>query len=176
MSRAVIGMGSNLGDKFGNMMQGLHSVSLLPATRVIKASKIYETDPVGYSEQPVFYNAAILIETQLSPNALLGACLGIEAAAGRIRTVKDGPRTLDLDLLLYESIKTESFELTLPHPKMMERAFVLVPLNDIFPSGRALGISFLPSFRELDKSGVRDTLFTLKNDWMAGVEDCGGEV
>ena len=85
-------------------------------------------------------------------------------------------RTLDLDLLLYESIKTESFELTLPHPKMMERAFVLVPLNDIFPSGRALGISFLPSFRELDKSGVRDTLFTLKNDWMAGVEDCGGEV
>lgn len=169
-------MGSNLGDRFGNIKQALQAISLLPTTKLLKASKIYETDPVGYSEQPVFYNAALLIETQLSPNALLGACLGVEAACGRIRTVADGPRTLDLDLLLYESIKTESFELTLPHPKMMKRAFVLVPLNDIFPSGRALGIYFSPTLREMDISGVRDTLFTLKNDWMADVENHGGDI
>lgn len=176
MSRAVIGMGSNLGDRFGNIKKGLQAISLLPATRLLKASKIYETDPVGYSEQPVFYNAVLLIETELSPNALLGACLGIEAAVGRIRTIVDGPRTLDLDLLLFESIKTESFELTLPHPKMMKRAFVLVPLNDIFPSGRALGIYFSPALKETDISGVRETLFTLKNDWMTDVEYYGGDV
>jgi len=176
MSRAVIGMGSNLGDRFGHIKQGLQAISLLPATKLLKASKIYETDPVGYSEQPVYYNAALLIETQLSPNALLGACLGIEAASGRIRTIVDGPRTLDLDVLLYESIKTESFELTLPHPKMLKRAFVLVPLNDIFPSGRALGIYFAPVLREMDKSGVRETLFTLKNEWMTDVENYGGDV
>lgn len=176
MSRAVIGMGSNLGDKFGNIKQGLKAISLLPATKLIKASKIYETDPVGYSEQPMFYNAVLLIETELSPNALLGACLGIEAGVGRLRTIVNGPRTLDLDLLLYESIKTESFELTLPHPKMMKRAFVLVPLCDIFPSGRAMGHYFLQALREMDTSGVRETLFTLNNEWMAEVESFGGDL
>ncbi len=168
-------MGSNLGDRFGNMKAGLDAIALLPGTKIVKASKIYETSPVGFSEQPDFYNAALLVETALSPQVLLGACLGIEASQGRIRTVDDGPRTLDLDLLLYESVKCESYELTLPHPKIMKRAFVLIPLGDIFPAGRALGLYFAPTLRDMDKSGVRDTLFTLNTQWNNNITELGGE-
>ncbi|MCR5484242.1 MAG: 2-amino-4-hydroxy-6-hydroxymethyldihydropteridine diphosphokinase [Clostridiales bacterium] len=164
MSKAVIGLGSNLGDSPTNLKAAVKAVSLLPGTQVVGLSKIYETVPVGEVIQPDFFNAAILIETRLTPRALLGACLGIEAAMGRLRTVKDGPRTIDLDLLLFENIRDESFELTLPHPGILKRAFVLVPLGDLFPAGRALGLYFAPALRDIDKSGVRETLFTL-NDY-----------
>ncbi|MCL2508579.1 MAG: 2-amino-4-hydroxy-6-hydroxymethyldihydropteridine diphosphokinase [Oscillospiraceae bacterium] len=165
MSKAVIGLGSNLGDRFAALRKAVVSLALLPQTEVVALSKVYETEPVDGPEQPNFYNAAVLIETQLSPYTVLGAGLGLEAAAGRLRTVRNGPRTLDVDLLLYENVKSESFELTLPHPRILERAYVLIPLNDLFPSGRGLGLNFGASFREIDKNGVRSTLFKLRESW-----------
>lgn len=142
MSRAVLSLGSNLGDREENIKAALRALSKLPMTKVVETSKIYETEPVGYTDQPLFLNAAALIETGLSPRALLGACLGIEAAMGRIREFKNGPRTIDIDLLVYEGETGDDSELTLPHPGMRERAFVLIPLSDLFPDGNALGFDF----------------------------------
>jgi 2-amino-4-hydroxy-6-hydroxymethyldihydropteridine diphosphokinase len=131
MSKAYIGLGSNIGDSAKVLQNAVDSLCLLPKTLVKKCSNIYKTAPVGFLNQPDFYNAVVMIETELSPNALLGALLGIEAAFGRIRTIKNGPRILDLDLLIYEDVAIDSNELTLPHPRMFERAFVMVPLCDI---------------------------------------------
>ena len=119
--QAVIGIGSNMGDRLKNINGAVRSMSRLPKTKITACSHVYETRPVGYEAQPLFYNAAIIVETELSAQMLLGACLGIEGAYGRVRTIKDGPRVLDLDLLLYEGMKSESFLLTLPHPNTRAR-------------------------------------------------------
>lgn len=152
--QAVIGIGSNMGDRLKNINGAVRSLSRLPKTKITACSHVYETRPVGYEAQPLFYNAAIIVETELSAQMLLGACLGIEGAYGRVRTIKDGPRVLDLDLLLYEGMQSESFLLTLPHPRIHERAFVMVPLLDLFPSGRAPGLFFLPALHEIGTDGV----------------------
>jgi 2-amino-4-hydroxy-6-hydroxymethyldihydropteridine diphosphokinase len=149
MNTVVIGLGTNMGDRLKNLNTALHALSLVPQTNVIKASRIYQTKPVGYDEQDDFFNAAVIVETNLTPQALLGACLGIEAAMGRVRRVKNGPRIIDIDLLLYESYFSDNFELTLPHPRIKERAFVMIPLLDLFPSGRAPGLYFAPYLKEL---------------------------
>ncbi len=164
MSKVVLGLGSNLGDRLSNLQFAGHTLGRMPKTQVAAVSRVYETDPVGYEEQPGFLNAAVLLETDLSPKTVLGICLGIEASAGRQRTVKDGPRILDLDVLLYENVKSDSFELTLPHPRMSERAFVLLPLSDLFPSGRALGFHFGGTLRDMDTSGAQVTLYSLKQE------------
>ncbi len=153
-NKAVIGIGTNLGDRLLNTNEAVRALSLLPRTAVTAVSHIYETEPVGVETQPKFFNANVLVETSMSPMALLGACLGIEAAFGRKRELKDGPRIIDLDLLIYEGMKSESFELTLPHPKILERAFVMVPLQDLFPSGRAPGIAFGTRLKELGCEGI----------------------
>lgn len=154
-SEAVIGIGTNLGERLLNMNEAVRALSLLPHTKVIAASHIYETEPVGVTKQPKFLNANILLDTDVSPLTLLGACLGIEAAFGRKRIIKDGPRIIDLDLLIFENVKSESFELTLPHPRILQRAFVMVPLLDLFPSGRAPGLYFGPHLKELGSQGVK---------------------
>lgn len=157
MPDAVIGLGANLGDRLAALQAALDAISLLPGTAVTGVSKVYETDPVGYDNQPDFYNCVAAVDTQLSPRALLGALLGIEAAAGRVRLIKNGPRTLDLDLLLYEGAAFSDGELTLPHPRMLERAFVLVPLAALFPEGTALSFPFGEALGRLDRTGVRPT-------------------
>ena len=162
MNQVVLGVGSNLGDRMSYLQFAVDTLRRVPKTALLGVSGVYETEPVGIVDQPAFLNAALLLETDLSPKTILGVCLGIEAAAGRKRTVPGGPRVLDLDVLLYENVKRDSFELTLPHPRMLERAFVLVPLNDLFPSGRALGCSFGGRLREMDTSGVAQTLYTLR--------------
>ena len=164
MSRVVLGLGTNIGDRMRNLQFAVDSLHLVPKLQVLAVSEVYETVPVGFAEQPDFLNAAVLLETDLSPKTVLGLCLGIEAAAGRKRTVKDGPRVLDMDVLLYENVKSDSFELTLPHPAMLERAFVLVPLADLFPQGRALGVNFGAVLRDMDKSGVRQTDYKLNTE------------
>ncbi len=131
---AYLALGSNLGDRMQYLSNAIQSLERLPATHVVLRSSIYETDPVGYLHQDAFLNAAVKVETELSASALLGAALGIEAACGRVRTKKDGPRTLDIDLLFYGEAKLATKELTLPHPRLYERAFVLVPLSEIFPA------------------------------------------
>ncbi len=153
-NKAIIGIGTNLGDRLLNTNEAVRALSLLPRTAVTAVSHVYETEPVGVETQPKFLNTVVLVETTMSPMALLGACLGIEAAFGRKREIKDGPRIIDLDLLIYEGMKSESFELTLPHPKILQRAFVMVPLQDLFPTGRAPGLYFGPHLKELGHEGV----------------------
>lgn len=157
MSKVVLGLGSNLGDRPAHLQFAADALSRTPKMRLLAASRIYETAPVGYTQQPNFLNAALLLETELSPKTVLGVCLGIEAARGRVRTVRNGPRVLDIDVLLYENVTSDSFELTLPHPAMAQRAFVLVPLADLFPSGRAPGFAFSGLLRDMDLDGVRMT-------------------
>lgn len=154
MSKAVIALGSNMGNRMENLNDALRALVKVPGVTLLECSHIYETEPWGITHQPSFLNAAVLVESELSPFTLLGACLGIEAGMGRVRTIKNGPRIIDLDLLLYESYKNESRELTLPHPRILERAFVMAPLNDLFPSGRALGLFFGPKFRETGNDGI----------------------
>lgn len=150
MAKAYIALGTNMGQRENNIKQALKSLSLLPDTRVIKTSKLYETDPWGYEEQDCFLNGAVSVETELSPKALLGALLGIEAAMGRVRNFKNGPRIIDLDLLFYEGTEIKTKELTLPHPGVLERAFVLCPLTDI-----AEEECYRKALERLDTSGVR---------------------
>lgn len=150
MKQAYIALGSNMGNRAENLNKAVWAVSLLPDTVVTAVSKIYETEPVGYKKQDNFYNAVIRVETKLSPRALLGACLGIEAAMGRLRSIKNGPRVMDLDLLLYEGEEMDEPELTLPHPRMEERSFVLSPLCDIMPDKRYLSL-----LKELGRDGVK---------------------
>lgn len=154
MNTAIIGMGTNLGDRMDNLNRAVQALKRLPRTKVTGASHLYETQPVGYLEQGPFLNANLMVETDLSPMALLGGCLGIEAAFGRERTIPNGPRILDLDLLLYEGMRSDSFELTLPHPRVLERAFVMVPMMDLYPSGRAPGLYFAPHLKEIGATGV----------------------
>ncbi|MBO4342401.1 MAG: 2-amino-4-hydroxy-6-hydroxymethyldihydropteridine diphosphokinase [Clostridia bacterium] len=161
MSKAVIALGTNIGDRIGNINLAVRAVSRLPGVKIIDGSSVYETEPVGVTDQPKFYNAAILVEASVSPAMLLGGCLGIEAAMGRVRGEKNGPRIVDLDLLLYENYKSESFELTLPHPEILNRAFVMKPLSDLFPSGRALGLFFAQALRETGEEGITDTGYKL---------------
>ena len=161
MGEAVIALGSNLGNRIENLNAAVRAIAKLPSVKIIKASAVYETEPVDCEEDYKYYNAAILVDADVSPSMLLGECLGIEAAMGRIRTKINAPRIIDLDLILFEGFKTESYELTLPHPKVLERAFVMVPLFELYPSGRAPGLFFGPHLRELGTDGVRKTEYEI---------------
>ena len=131
MSKAYLGIGTNIGDREENLKSALNALNLLPMTKVTAVSKVYETEPVGFANQDDFLNIAVEIETELTAQNILGACLGIEAGLGRIRNIKNGPRIIDIDLLLYEEEKYNTPSLILPHPRMFEREFVLRPLLDI---------------------------------------------
>lgn len=155
MRRAVLALGSNLGDRMEHLRRAVDALDALISTRVAALSDVYETDPVGYADQPPFLNAALLIETGLSPHALLGACLGIEAALGRVRTIKNGPRTVDIDLMMMEGVTCGTGELALPHPRMKQRAFVLVPLRDLFPDLRVFGQELSDALSQCGEQGVR---------------------
>ena len=133
MRKALIGIGSNIGDRKGYIDTAIDALNHIPSVKVSRVSSIYETTPWGYVNQEKFYNAVLEVETNLSPVALLGVCLGIEAGIGRIREIKNGPRVIDLDLLLFDGMESTSAELTLPHPRMFERDFVLIPLKDLYP-------------------------------------------
>lgn len=133
--RAYIGVGTNLGCREDNITAARESLELVPGTHVLRTAGIIETEPVGYSEQGMFLNTVFEIETTLSPHALLGACLGIEAAMGRVRTVKNGPRVIDLDVLLCEGFTSDCAELRVPHPEMLKRSFVMIPLKELLSDG-----------------------------------------
>ena len=161
MSEATVGIGSNLGDRLDYLNRAIGALSRLPETRVASCSHVYETDPVGFADQPKYLNAAVLIETKLPPLALLGSCLGIEAALGRLRTFANAPRTIDMDLLFYGDEKIKSHDLTLPHPRMSERAFVLVPLLDLFSPETEPARKFSVILGKIGTTGVKKTKLTL---------------
>jgi len=154
--RAYVGLGSNLGDRAAYLLLGLSALSRLPKTHLLRLSPVYETDPVG-PPQPPYLNMVAELETELSPKELLAEMLRVEKALGRERRERWGPRTLDLDLLLYGDLVLEEEGLSVPHPRLHERAFVLVPLLDLLPEGRhpLLGQSFAELLASLDASSVR---------------------
>lgn len=133
MRKALIGIGSNIGDRKEYIDTAIDALNHIPSVQVLRMSPIYESEPWGYANQEKFYNAVIEVETNLTAYTLLGVCLGIEAGVGRVRSIKNGPRVLDLDLLLFEGQESMTAELTLPHPRMFERDFVLIPLRDLYP-------------------------------------------
>ncbi|MEG1845385.1 MAG: 2-amino-4-hydroxy-6-hydroxymethyldihydropteridine diphosphokinase [Oscillospiraceae bacterium] len=154
--RAVIAFGTNIGDRAKNIEDAIASFNLLPKTKVIKISKIYETKPWGYENQENFYNGVILIETEFSKQAILGACLGIESGMGRVRNIKNGPRIIDLDVLFYENETSNTDELMLPHPQILNRVFVLVPLSDIFKNGIAFDYDFNSALKLASKEDIKE--------------------
>jgi 2-amino-4-hydroxy-6-hydroxymethyldihydropteridine diphosphokinase len=144
--RAYIGLGSNLDDRLAQLQRAVDLLRGTEGVRVLRSSRVYETDPVGGPPQPLYLNAVLQVETDLAPRELLLACLSIEERMGRTRGVRWGPRRIDLDVLTYgdEEIHLEDPDLTIPHPLMHERAFVLVPLAELdadppLPGGRRLG-------------------------------------
>lgn len=132
MHEVFVSLGSNLGNRFENIKKALNSLNNLCQTKLVTTSKMHETEPVGVPDkQNLYINCCAKLETNLSPQAFLGACLGIESALGRVRTFKNASRIIDIDLLIYDDLIINTRELVIPHPRMYERDFVLVPLSEI---------------------------------------------
>ena len=133
MTVAYVGIGSNLDDPRAQVLQAFDALDRLPHTRLVKKSSLYRSAPLGYAEQPPFVNAVAQLETALPAERLLAELQAIEARHGRRRSFPNAPRTLDLDLLLFGGTRIATPTLTVPHPRMHERAFVLKPLLEIAP-------------------------------------------
>ncbi|MBI4205529.1 MAG: 2-amino-4-hydroxy-6-hydroxymethyldihydropteridine diphosphokinase [Betaproteobacteria bacterium] len=136
---AFIALGSNLEDPEQQIGRGLLEIAALPDTRLARVSSLYRSAPVGYHDQPHFVNAVAAVETSLAPRALLDHLLAIERGHGRVRGFPNAPRTLDLDIILYGDLALQEPGLAIPHPRMHERAFVLVPLVEIAPEAAVPG-------------------------------------
>ena len=156
MKKAIIALGTNLGNRWENLSKAIRALELLPgSTTVVASSHIYETEPFEVpDEQNNYLNMCVIVMTELSARALLGACLGIEAAMGRARTVKNAARVIDIDLLLYEAEEIHTEELNVPHPEIRNRAFVMVPLAEMFPEKKVLGYDFSAAYQRVDKKGI----------------------
>lgn len=129
MTRAFLGMGSNLGDRRAHLSDAVTTLGDM----VVAVSDVYETAPVGGPRQSQFLNLVVEVDTDLSPHDLLRVCWRLEAAAGRVRETRWGPRTLDVDVLWIDGVALEDEDLTVPHPRMWERRFVLAPLSELAP-------------------------------------------
>ena len=134
MTRAFLGIGSNVGDRLAHLQLAVDVLQTVPGVVLVAASPVYETDPVGGPVQDDFLNAVLAIDTSLEPYGLLLVAQAVERAARRVRTEHWGPRTLDVDILLFGDVQLNEPELTIPHPWMHERAFVLAPLHDLDPA------------------------------------------
>jgi len=152
---AFVALGSNLDDPVAQIRSGLAALAALPQTRLARTSSFYRNPPAGFLEQPDFVNAAAMIETGLGPGELLDALLAIERAHGRQRLRANGPRTLDLDLALFGDRVIREPRLTVPHPRLAERAFVLVPILEIAPDALVPGLGRVADLaRSVDASGM----------------------
>jgi 2-amino-4-hydroxy-6-hydroxymethyldihydropteridine diphosphokinase len=128
--RSFLGLGSNKGDRLANLKRAVHLLNARESLDIVGSSRVYDTDPVG-PPQPNYLNAVVEVETTLAPRALLDACLSVEAAMGRVRSERWGPRPIDVDVLTYGTTVLQDPDLIIPHPRMHERAFVLVPLLEL---------------------------------------------
>jgi 2-amino-4-hydroxy-6-hydroxymethyldihydropteridine diphosphokinase len=155
---AYIGVGSNIGDSVARVQAAFDALGQAERTRLVARSRLYRTRPFGPVAQDDFINAVAGVLTQLSATQLLAAMRGIESAAGRVRTERWGPRTLDLDLLVYGDQRIAEADLTVPHPGIAERGFVLRPLNDVAPTLDVPGVG-----------RVEELLRRLPDDGIAGV-------
>jgi 2-amino-4-hydroxy-6-hydroxymethyldihydropteridine diphosphokinase len=136
---AYVGLGSNIGERESFLLQAIAWMDAHSSIKVMKCSSMYETAPVGFLEQPSFLNMVIKVSTLLTPEQMLSALMKAENVLGRTRSIRWGPRTIDLDLLLHGQSIVISPELTIPHPRMLERAFVMIPLNDVIGDERIPG-------------------------------------
>jgi len=134
-----VALGANIGEPLRQIGAGFAALDALPGTRLMARSSLYRSAPVGYADQPDFINAVAMIGTVLDPHALLAALLSIERAHGRVRDFPNAPRTLDLDIVLYGDLVLHEPGLTIPHPRMLERAFVMLPLAEIGPDAEVPG-------------------------------------
>ncbi len=130
-NQAFLALGANLGDRHGNLERAVRLLDAAEGITVLARSSTYESDPVGYTDQPRFLNLVLGIETELPPERLLDTVLGVEKQLGRIRTFPNAPRTLDIDILFHGGRSLHSERLTLPHPRYSKRAFVVVPLEEV---------------------------------------------
>ncbi len=140
---AYLGLGSNLGDRLANLQSAVELLAAQPGVKVVRSSRVYETDPVGGPPQTDYLNAVVEVETGLSPRELLDACMEVERLLGRIRNERWGSRIIDVDVLMYDEEEIDEPGLMVPHPRMHERGFVLVPLIELaadpaLPGGRRL--------------------------------------
>ena len=134
MTTAYLGLGSNLGDREGFLRQAVALLAAEGDIRVKKVSSIYETEPVGFTDQGAFLNAVVVVETELSVVELLSKCLAVEQKLQRVRDVRWGPRTIDIDILLFGEQTIDDPKLIVPHPRLRERLFVLIPLHEVAPN------------------------------------------
>jgi 2-amino-4-hydroxy-6-hydroxymethyldihydropteridine diphosphokinase len=139
VTRAVVALGSNIEDPGAQVERAFDELSALPQTQVLARSRLHRTAPVGFVDQPDFVNACALVDTGLEPRALLAELLALEKRHGRVRGVPNGPRTLDLDIVLYGDRVIDEPGLKVPHPRAHERAFVLVPLVEAWPEATIPG-------------------------------------
>lgn len=142
MPKAYLGLGGNIGNRKSNIDEAICLLENHNEVTITKYSSYYETEPIGYEQQDWFLNVVVEIETILMPYELLALCNAVEKQLKRIRLIRWGPRTIDIDILLYEGFESKEEKLIIPHPRMTERAFVIIPLMEIAPSlyinGRAI--------------------------------------
>jgi 2-amino-4-hydroxy-6-hydroxymethyldihydropteridine diphosphokinase len=151
---AYLALGTNLGDRLDNLRTAI--AALAPEIDTLDESRVYETEPWGYADQPPFLNMALRAATELSPRGLLGRLKSLEATLGRIPTFRNGPRLIDLDILFYDDLILETPPLIIPHPRLHARAFVLVPLAEIAPRfvHPVLAFSVEQLLEKVDRRGV----------------------
>ena len=154
MTEAYLGLGSNLGDRSGHLKAAVTGLGSVDGVRIKAISSIYRTEPIGFVDQDAFFNAVVRVETELEPLELLERCLEIERNRGRERLERWGPRTLDIDLLVFGDRSSRDERLTLPHPMIAERAFVLVPLLELWPKAEIGGLSVKSFLDKLGADGV----------------------
>lgn len=157
MNRVYLGLGSNIGESKKNIESALALLS--EKVNIVKKSSYYETEPVGFKDQPWFINMVLEAETKLDPKELLEFTQGIEKEMKRIKTIINGPRNIDVDILIYDDIKVETENLIIPHPRMQERNFVMVPLLEIAPE------------MVLDNNYIKDIVESLKGEEIRKVMD-----
>jgi len=151
-ARAYLSLGSNQGDRAALLKDAVARLEAPGRVRVTKQSSLYETAPIGVTDQPWFLNLVVEVETDLDPQALLDLALAVERGLGRVRTQRWGPRTVDIDILLYDTVQMDTPTLAIPHPEMTRRRFVLEPLLEIAPDARLPGGRRVAEFL----AGVRD--------------------
>lgn len=154
MQTAWLGLGGNIGEPVAAMGSALRKINRRADSRVVKVSPVYRTPPWGVTDQPWFYNAAAEIRTSLDPEALLDLVLDTELRLKRVRRERWGPRVIDIDVLAYEGVGEREGRLTLPHPRMTERAFVMVPLRDIAPDLVVKGRTVAQWAEETESAGI----------------------
>ncbi|AOT72600.1 2-amino-4-hydroxy-6-hydroxymethyldihydropteridine diphosphokinase [Geosporobacter ferrireducens] len=155
MAKAYLGLGSNIGNRKENIEKALKILEAYKDIQITDVSSYYETDPVGYLEQDCFINIVVGIETSLQPKQLLSCCNEIENELKRKREIRWGPRTLDVDILLYENYLSQEEELTIPHPRMCERSFVMIPLYEIAKDIRIFDQNIRSIVEKLGQEGIR---------------------